>query len=679
MIAMALACSPKLLIADEPTTALDVTIQAQILELMRELQRELGTAIILITHDLGVVAEIAERVIVMYAGRKVEEAPVGDAVRAAAASLHARPDELDSAARPRCGASAGHGAAPAGDPGHGAGARATCRPAARSRRAAPLASATCRGECTAPTRRSAPGHWARLLASDRCAVAARMRSSQSQPALRGRQDLASTSRCASGLLAAHRRPRPRGRRRELHDRRGRDARAGRRERLRQDHGRPHDPAADRADRGRIRLDGQRHHAPRRSASFGPPPAELQIIFQDPFSSLNPRMRAGDIVGEPLQGARIGARRRSGATGSRRCSSASASRADADATTIPHEFSGGQRQRIGIARALALNPKLIVGDEPVSALDVSIQAQVINLLQDLQRELGLSYLFISHDLAVVRAHQPPHRGDVSRPHRRATPTGDAVRAAAAPLHRGAARGRAGARSRARRAKLVLQGDVPSPLAPAGRLPFPHALPLCRGPLQERDPAAARNRTRASRGLPPALTYAHGKPGHRGCAAHLRRPRRPAGGEPRRGRRVESAALARARGGGPDARVGARGAGRRGRAPHRGLRSTRCGGTLCARGAARRNAARRLAPRSRRAHRATGHDEPRARAARRADCSTRTDRCAAAPAPCRSLPRSRTLRCSRKARPAPTSRWSRRAPARSTRGKTSDWRPTWKFGF
>ena len=149
--------------------------------------------------------------------------------------------------------------------------------------------------------------------------------------------------------------------------------------------------------GQILLDG-RDVTKLSREEFRPYRREMQIIFQDPFSSLDPRMTSGDIVGEPLKVHGVGNRDERRETVAAIFERVGLRRVQMD--NFPHQFSGGQRQRIGIARALALNPKLIIGDEPVSALDVSIQAQVINLLQDLQREMGLSYLFISHNLAVV---------------------------------------------------------------------------------------------------------------------------------------------------------------------------------------------------------------------------------------------------------------------------------------
>jgi oligopeptide/dipeptide ABC transporter ATP-binding protein len=216
------------------------------------------------------------------------------------------------------------------------------------------------------------------------------------------------------------------------------------------------------------------------AELRPLRREMQIIFQDPFSSLNPRMRAGDIVGEPLKvHATVPPRERRDRVASL---FARVGLSEAQMDNYPHQFSGGQRQRIGVARALALNPKLIVADEPVSALDVSIQAQVINLLTDLQRELGLSYLFISHNLAVVE--HISHRiavmylGRIVEHTDRETlfrkplhPYTEALLAAVPVPDPGK-----------RRAKRVLQGDVPSPLHPPAGCHFhtrcPYAESRCR---------------------------------------------------------------------------------------------------------------------------------------------------------------------------------------------------------
>jgi oligopeptide/dipeptide ABC transporter ATP-binding protein len=216
--------------------------------------------------------------------------------------------------------------------------------------------------------------------------------------------------------------------------------------------------------------------------------QMQIIFQDPFSSLNPRMTAGDIVGEPLLVHGVANRKE-------RAEQVAALFArvglrPAQMANYPHQFSGGQRQRIGIARALALGPKLIVGDEPVSALDVSIQAQVINLLQDLQRERQLSYLFISHNLAVVE-HISHHiavmylgriveHADTRSIFTRAQHPYTEALLSAVPVPDPAIR----------RQKRVLQGDVPSPVKPPSGCHFhtrcPYVIPRCKvesPPLRE----------------------------------------------------------------------------------------------------------------------------------------------------------------------------------------------------
>jgi oligopeptide/dipeptide ABC transporter ATP-binding protein len=224
------------------------------------------------------------------------------------------------------------------------------------------------------------------------------------------------------------------------------------------------------------------------AELRPYRSQMQIIFQDPFSSLNPRMTAGDIVGEPLLVHGVANRREREEQVA--ALFARVGLRPAQMANYPHQFSGGQRQRIGIARALALGPKLIVGDEPVSALDVSIQAQVINLLQDLQRERQLSYLFISHNLAVVEhiSHQIAvmylgrivEKADTRSIFTRAQHPYTEALLSAVPVPDPAIR----------RQKQVLQGDVPSPVKPPSGCHFhtrcPYAVDRCKveaPPLRE----------------------------------------------------------------------------------------------------------------------------------------------------------------------------------------------------
>jgi peptide/nickel transport system ATP-binding protein len=329
MIAMALALRPALLIADEPTTALDVTVQRQVLDLLRDLQQQTGTAIILITHDMGVVAEMADRVVVMREGRMVEEGPVAGIFTAPRAAYTR--DLL--AAVPRLGAGAARAAAPVGT--------TAAAPVAR------LVDASVTFDLGAgflgrPTHRVhavegvsfdiRPGETFGLVGESGCGKSTIAKALVGLVPHQGRIEVAGAP--LAGLSAA----------------------------------------------GRLTLRRQ-----------------VQMVFQDPMAALDPRMKVGDAVAEPLVIHGIGtpAERRA------RAAELFARVGLPDALDrYPHEFSGGQRQRICIARALALNPRLIICDECVSALDVSVQARVLDLLAALKRDLGMSYLFISHDMAVV---------------------------------------------------------------------------------------------------------------------------------------------------------------------------------------------------------------------------------------------------------------------------------------
>jgi ABC-type glutathione transport system ATPase component len=355
MIAIALSCSPALLIADEPTTALDVTIQAQILGLIKELQREMDMGVIFITHDMGVVAEVADRVMVMRKGEVVENNDVQGLFKA---PRHPYTKAL-MAAVPRLGAMQG-----------------TSAPAhfelldAENQKLGPATGAKAEGQ-----QYSGPSRDVILSVRDlvtrfdvRGGFFSRVRRrvhavEQVSFDLHAGETLAlvgesGCGKTTTGRSLMHLTPIVSG------------------------HVEFDGKVLNRADPETMR------HLRR----------NMQFVFQDPFASLNPRMRIGESIKEPMLIHGL----HSGSAANRRVAEL-LERVGLDASMgkrWPHEFSGGQRQRICIARALSVNPKVLIADESVSALDVSIQAQIVNLLIDLQRELGVAYLFISHDMAVV---------------------------------------------------------------------------------------------------------------------------------------------------------------------------------------------------------------------------------------------------------------------------------------
>ncbi|PWK73973.1 ABC transporter ATP-binding protein [Aminobacter sp. AP02] len=393
MIAMALVLKPALVIADEPTTALDVTVQAQIIELLDSMRRELGTTIILITHDLGLLSNVADDVMIMYAGNRMEYGPADRILRSPAhpyttglcrsspanyepgaklAPIKGRPPSLLATPRgcvfaPRCSeATPQCASAPPPLRVFDDGVESLCwleaAPAgAKPVNAAPDFAAKAKPEKVAEVRNlhltyDVGGFFGERRKLD-------VLKGIDLTVWRGETlGLVGESGCGKSTLAraiAGLTPTTSGSIELL----GRDVGA---------------------------LTPSEWRAMRR---------QVQVVFQDPYGSLNPRRRVGSIIGDPfrLHGVASGEERKARV----RTLMEMVGLNPEHYNRFPAEFSGGQRQRIGIARALALNPSLIICDEPVSALDVSIQAQVLNLLRELQQELGLTYLFISHDLSVVR--------------------------------------------------------------------------------------------------------------------------------------------------------------------------------------------------------------------------------------------------------------------------------------
>ncbi|KEH10421.1 ABC transporter ATP-binding protein [Delftia tsuruhatensis] len=381
-IALALCAEPELIIADEPTTALDVSVQAQIIALLRRVCKERGAAAMLITHDMGVIAETADRVMVMYQGRVLETGPVRQVLDApqqpytqvlmgAIPSVHHRVQRLPvprwAAARPRppC----------PGSPGRSAGARGCLLEVRDLCKEFDLSS----------------GWLARLLARedkkilkavDGVGFSIRRGSTFGLVGESG-SGKSTVARMVAGLTP---------------------------------------PTS-----GTVLFDGVDKWSP--AAQTVAMRRRFQMIFQDPYASLNPRWTVQELIAEPLQVLALTAGKDETAERVQEALRRVRMKPD-DARKYPHQFSGGQRQRIAIARALASRPEFIICDEPTSALDVSVQAQVLNLMRDLQEEFGLTYLLISHNLAVIR-HMCDDIGVMQRG--RLVETGEAGAVLDAPQH------------------------------------------------------------------------------------------------------------------------------------------------------------------------------------------------------------------------------------------------------
>jgi glutathione transport system ATP-binding protein len=419
MIAMALSCKPALLIADEPTTALDVTIQAQILQLIRVLQKEMQMGVIFITHDMGVVAEMADRVQVMYRGDVVERAPVQQ--------LFDAPQQPYTrallAAVPKLGAMSGQ-PLPA---------------------KFPLLHTNGREEAATP----------------QDTVRA------SEPPILQVRDLVTRFDIRGGLFNRVKR--------RVHavEKVSFDLYAGETLALVGESGCGKSTTGRSLLRlvasqgGTITFNGQRIDALQGHA-LASLRRDIQFIFQDPYASLDPRLTVGFSIMEPLLVHNTMDRRQAEQRVAWLLERVGL--LPEHAQRYPHEFSGGQRQRICIARALALNPKVVIADESVSALDVSIQAQIINLMLDLQREFGIAFLFISHDMAVVErishrvavmylgqiVEMGPRQAVFEQPRHPYTKKLMAAVPVADPAHR-------------HRERALMVDEIPSPIRPLGDEP------------------------------------------------------------------------------------------------------------------------------------------------------------------------------------------------------------------
>ena len=496
MIAVALAGNPRLLVADEPTTALDVTIQAQILDLLRRLQAERGMGMLLITHDLGVVAQMAQRVAVMYAGQIVEEAPRETFF---GAPRHPYTVKL-FAALPDLARRGGRLETIAGQVPALSAMPKACRFAERC----PHAWDRCRDEAPA-LQEAGPGHRVRchlLEEPGRAvahvpdgAIAAPVEGVAGTPLLQV-SDLRVYFPIRRGILQ-----RTVGYVKAV-DGLSLELARGRTLALVGESGCGKTTVGKavlqliKPTGGSTQLDGRELTGLSRAA-LRPLRRRMQMIFQDPFASLNPRLSVGEIIGEGMSALGLQSEQENKAAAIAVLLQ-QVGLDPAAAMRYPHEFSGGQRQRIAIARALAVQPELIVCDEPTSALDVSVQAQILNLLKVLQDDLGLAYLFITHNFAVVEylAHEVAvmylgrivERGTVD----------EVLRSPQHPYTRALLSAVPSPRLEMQPAFIRLTGETPSPANPPTGCHFhprcPQASDVCRERYPETSGALASHRVR-----------------------------------------------------------------------------------------------------------------------------------------------------------------------------------------
>ncbi|WP_068504608.1 ABC transporter ATP-binding protein [Paenibacillus kribbensis] len=525
MIAMALSCGPELLIADEPTTALDVTIQSQILQLLQELKAEFNMSILLITHDLGIAAEVADRIVVMYAGRVVEQAatkelfeqPLHPYTRGLLRSVATLDTDRSSKLFSIPGAIPSLSALPSGCLFH-----PRC----------PYATDQCKNEAPPLSiqdgREVACWHFEELAASGDWQISGETAEEQSSGAdvedaakvtyissadkvgtssisLQARESATSNGTGTATWLKRQDLFRVDGLHKYYPVKKSFLGRNGASIRAVDDvsfsirqgetFGLVGESGSGKSTLGRLLMQleratsGQVWFQNRELTRLGTSELrsvrrDIQMIFQDPYGSLDPRWNVGDIIGEPLK-VHEGL---SGKAKQERVEEllSAVGLSPSLLTRFPHEFSGGQRQRIAIARAIALRPQFILADEAVSALDVSVQAQIVNLLQDLQRKLKTTYLFIAHGLHIVR-HISDRIGVMYLGKLvEIAPSEELFRHPVHPYTRGLVASIPNPNPKIRRELITIQGEISSPAKPPSGCRFHTRCPLATSRCREESP-------------------------------------------------------------------------------------------------------------------------------------------------------------------------------------------------